>query len=139
MHDALAAFLTLPALYLAFILKPFYAGPVTALPALTVVALTVGSVLGVLGRHRDLLFFLLLPVSSQGLLVLVALWHDTLSFEAIALYLVAFFILQVAAAGYLVFRSSEARLAASLLAIFTVPYALCSVLLAGLFLLGTTD
>lgn len=132
MYNALWLFFAVPQWYVTTILAPFSAGPLTAIPALGVVCLIVGLVLGLMESRKGLLLFLLLPAASQGLVVVAGFMRGMLPNDGSHLYLSAFMVLQIAAAGYLVFRLRGARWAAFALSVFTVSYALFAAFVAGM-------
>ena len=132
MYNAVWLFLALPKWYFSTILVPFSTNLLTLIPMLGILSLAIGVLLGLLQGRRDLLLFLLLPAASQALVVISGLMRGEFPDGASDPYLWAFILLQVAAAGYLVFRLSGARWAATALAIFSVSYARFAALVAGM-------
>ena len=127
MDNAVGLFFSTPIFYFSTILTPLYGGILSVAPAIGIVCLTIGAVWGLIKRRRGLLIFLLLPIVGQVLLVAASIIRVPLHDEASFPILLAFLFLQIAVAGYLIFRLKGARLPATLLTVFTLSYALFEV------------
>lgn len=123
MASAVWLFVALPIWYFSTIFAPFGAGVLTAIPALGVLCLAVGVVLAILSRETGLWLFLLLPAASQLLVAVAGLMRGSLPHSASHPILFIFFLLQIALAGYLVWRLTGARRPATMLAAFSSSYA----------------
>lgn len=122
MGNALWLFVALAKWYFPSVLAPFSAGPLTLIPAIGVVCLAIGVVLGIRARVPALLFFGLLALISHAYVALAGFLRGTMDDSSSPIFLV-FLLLQVVLAGYLVYRIKGARLPAIFLAIFTSTYA----------------
>lgn len=132
MGSAIWLFLALPGWYFSTILAPFSAEILTAVPAIGIVSLAIGAVWGLIKRRRGLLIFLLLPAAGQVLVVAAGFMRGSLREEVAQPILLAFLLLQIAVAGYLVFRLKGARLPAAALTVFTVSYAFFAAFVASM-------
>ncbi len=98
------------------------------IPTIGIIGLIIGGVWGAVVRARGLLLFLMLPAASQILVAVAGLmkgqFREPSLYHLISVLLEIFVLLQIAGAGYLVFRSKGARLPATALAIFTSSYAI---------------
>jgi len=132
MGNAAWLFLALPAWYFSTILAPFSAGVLTAIPALGILCLAIGVVLGIVKRKTSLMIFLLLPAASQILVVIAGFMRGSLRYDANQPILWTFLLLQIAAAGYIVWRLKGARRPAAALAVFTSSYAFFAAFVAAM-------
>ncbi len=132
MGNAIWLFFALPVWYFSTIAAPFSAGMLSAIPALGIVCLIFGVVCGTLKRRLDLSMFLVLPAASQALVVVAGLMRGSLTVQVSEPMLATFVLLQIAFAGYFVFRLKGARLPAVALAIFTSSYAFFAAFVAGM-------
>jgi hypothetical protein len=127
MGNAIWLFWAVPTWYFSTILMPFGAGSLSAVPALGVVCLAVGAVSGIIKRKTNLLIFLLFIVASQVLVVVSGFMRGSFPGEtserSLLTILSALVLLQIAGAGYVVWRFKGARWPAAMLAIFTSSYA----------------
>ena len=123
MGNAVWLFWAVPTWYFSTLLKPFSAGALSAVPAFGAVCLAIGAVWGIRRRKANLLIFLLLVAASQALVVVAGVMRGSLRGGAGQPILGTFLLLQVAIAGYLVWRLKGTRWAAAALAIFTSSYA----------------
>jgi hypothetical protein len=122
MGNALWFFMALAQWYFPCVLAPFSAGPLTLIPAVGVVCLAIGAILGMRARAPSLLFFGVLALISHAYVALAGFLRGTMHDSNSPMFLV-FLLLQVVLAGYLVYRVKGARLPAIFLAIFTSTYA----------------
>jgi hypothetical protein len=137
MGNAIWLFWMVPVDYFWTIASPFSNGGFNMIPALGVLSLAIGVVVGIVKREKRLLLFLLLPVASQILLVAAgfargAFKHATSSDTPWIIW--AFILLQFAAAAYLVWRLKGARAPAAGMAVFTSSYALEAAFVASMAL-----
>jgi hypothetical protein len=127
MGNAVWLFCAVPTWYFSTLLMPFGAGMLSAIPASGAVCLVIGAVWGIIERKANLLVFLLLIVASQALVVVAGFWRGSLRGTTNELTLQTllgiFLLLQIAIAGYFVWRLKGARWPAAALAIFTSSYA----------------
>lgn len=132
MGTAVWLFLAVPVWYSSSITSPLSAGPLTAIPAVGILSLAVGVVWGMLKRETRLVFFLLLPAASQILVVVAGFMRGAFESDSshLAFWTWTFMLLQIACAGYIVWRLKGARGPATALAVFTSSYALFAVFVA---------
>ena len=127
MGNAVWLFWAVPVWYFSTLSMPFSAGPLSAIPASGAICLVIGAGWGVIKRKMNLLLFLLLIVATQVLVVVAGFLRGSLRGTTNQLTLQtllgAFLLLQIAFAGYLVWRLKGARWPAVALAIFTSSYA----------------
>jgi hypothetical protein len=127
MGNAVWLFWAVPAWYFSTLLMPFGAGPLSAIPASGAVGLVIGAGWGVIKRKTNLLIFLMLILASQALVVVAGFLRGSLRGTTNQLTLQTllgtFLLLQIAIAGYFVWRLKGARWPAVALAIFTSSYA----------------
>jgi hypothetical protein len=134
MGNAVWLFLAVPAWYSSTIVSPFSAGPLSAIPALGILSLTIGVVLGIVKRKTSLLIFLLLPTASQILVVVAGFMRGAFRSDAnqLTLWILTFVLLQMAGAGYIVWRLKGARGPATAIAVFTSSYAVFAAFVAAM-------
>ena len=125
MGNAVWLFFALPNWYFSSILEsPWSGGSLVVIPILGIISLIIGGVWGAVARRQELLIFLVLPAASQILVVVAGFMRGWIRDPSlVGSILTVFMLLQIAGAGYLVFRSKGVRLAAAALAIFTSSYA----------------
>ncbi|HEX9881864.1 MAG TPA: hypothetical protein VGA65_05090, partial [Hyphomicrobium sp.] len=109
MGNAIWLFFALPEWYFSTILAPFRTGLLSAIPALGIVCLIFGVVCGTLKRRLDLSAFLVLPVASQALALVAGFMRGSLTHQVSEPILAIFTLLQIAVAGYFIFRLEGAR------------------------------
>ena len=114
--------------WLFLALPMWYAGAIAmVIPAIGIAGLIIGIVWGAVARAPGLLFFLALPAASQVFVAIAGFmrgwFRNPLLQQTAGIVLLAFMLMQIAAAGYLVFRLKGARLPAIALAIFSLSYA----------------
>jgi hypothetical protein len=129
-NNAVWLFLALPTEYFPTILAPFREGILTAIPALGVVCLAIGVVLGIARREAGLLMFAALPAASQILVSVAGFMRGSFRDSGSHPILLTFLLLQLVAAGYLVWRMKGARWPAAALAVFSLSYALFAAFIA---------
>ena len=119
-----------------YFLTPFaFIGPWWLSPAFGVACLAVGTVWGVSLRRLGLAGFLVLPASSQALLVVAGLMRGSMpDGTSLPMVLQTFLMLQLAGAVFLILRLKGARLPAIALAVFTMSYAHYAAFIAGMAL-----
>ena len=127
-------FFQLPLWYFSTILTPFAAGWLTAIPAIGILCLAAGVTWGLAKEEPSLLIFLLLPAVSQFLVVVVGFLPRSLRGSAGDPILWAFLLLEVAIAGFLVWRLKGARGPAAALAVYALSYAFFACIVAGMTL-----
>ena len=135
MGNAIWLFLAVPAWYCSTIVSPFSAGLLSAIPALGILSLTIGVVVGIAKRELGLLIFLLLPAASQILVVVAGFKRGAFQHDAnqLALWIIGtFMLLQIVGAAYIVWRLKGARGPAAAIAIFTSSYALFAAFVAAM-------
>jgi hypothetical protein len=132
MGNAVWLFFAVPTWYFSEITSPFSAGLLTAIPALGTLSLAIGVVLGILKRKSGLLVFLLLPAASQIFVVVAGFMRGAFRSDSnqLGLLIWTFVLLQIAGAGYIVWRLKGARGSATALAFFTSSYALFAAFIA---------
>jgi hypothetical protein len=126
MGNAIWLFWMVPVDYFWTIASPFREGAFTMIPALGVLSLAVGLVMGIAKREKRLLLFLLLFAASQILLVAAGFARGAFKHNPSpgAPWIIwTFLVLQVAGAAYLVWRLKGARAPAAAMAVFTSSYA----------------
>lgn len=87
------------------------------------ISLLVGFVWGILRKKRGLLVFIAPILASQGLVVLSGYTRGVLQPGTAEPLMFAFLLLQMGAAGFIVFKMKDARVPAAALALFTSSYA----------------
>jgi hypothetical protein len=129
--NAIWLFLAVPAWYCSIIISSLSAGLLSVIPALGILSLAIGIVVGIAKRERGLLIFLLLPAASQILVVVAGFMRGAFQPEAnqldqLALWIIlaTFMLLQIVGAAYIVWRLEGTRGPAAAIAIFTSSYAL---------------
>jgi hypothetical protein len=133
--NALWLFFAVPKWYCSTIVSPFSAGALSAIPALGILSLAIGVVVGLAKREASLLAFLLPSAASQILVVVAgflrgAFQHDP---NHLALWIIGtFMLLQIVGAAYIVWRLEGARWPAAAIAIFTSSYASFAAFVAGM-------
>jgi hypothetical protein len=132
MGDAVWHFFQLPLWYISTILDPFAVGWLTAIPAIGMLCLAAGVTWGLVKEEPSLLVFLLLPAVSQLLVVVAGFLPRSLQGSAGDPILWAFLLLEVAVAGFLVWRLKWARGPAAALAAFALSYAFFACFVAGM-------
>jgi hypothetical protein len=137
--NAIWLFLAVPAWYCSIIVSSLSAGLLSAIPALGILSLAIGIVVGIAKRERGLLIFLLLPAASQILVVVAgfmrgAFQPDANQLDQLALWIILaiFMLLQIVGAAYIVWRLKGARGPAVAIAIFTSSYALFAAFVAAM-------
>src|SRR5262245_57090277 len=122
MSNAAWLALALPQWYFATILAPFSAGSLTAVPALGVACLVVGSALGIRARAPSLLYFALLALASEIYVAVAGLLRGVVDSGNGPIFW-AFLAAQALVAAYLIYRLEGVSVAAALLSVFTTTYA----------------
>jgi hypothetical protein len=132
MGNAVWLIFALPQWYFGALLAPLGAGPLSTIPALGACCGLAGLALGI--RHRDtrLLWFVAPAVASQVLMAVAGFFRGQFRGEPADIALCLFLIAQLAAALYLVYRLNGLRLAASLLAVFSISYSLFAAFVAAM-------
>jgi len=118
--------LALPRWYIDGATHPFAAGALTLLPAVGMVSLVLGVVLGALSRRSGLLWFVSLFVLSEALVAAAGLMRGQAPLGGSTLLNVGlwtFLGVQLAVSGYLIYRTKGARLSAAALGLHSVAYA----------------
>jgi hypothetical protein len=124
-----------PADYGSTIVSPFSAGALSAIPALSIVSLAIGVVVGITKRETRLLRFLLPVAASQIFLAVAGFEQGAFRHDAnqLALWIIGTFVLlQIAGAAYIVWQLKGARGPAAAIAIFTSSYALYAAFIASM-------
>ena len=132
MNNALWLLLVVPQWYFqsarAFIGEP---DPLTSVPCLGAGALAAGLLLGIF-RRDGTLFWALVPFLLTELLVAVAGFFRGGLPQGVGPLLLAFLFLVALVAGWTFYRARHSRLAASLLGLFGISYALFGAFVAGM-------
>lgn len=123
MGNAIWLSLALPEWYFSTVVAPFSAGALSAIPAIGVVCLVIGSIWGGLKRWRELLVFSTMPIASQVLVAVAGFVRGAVEASASNFVLSVFLLFQLALAGYFVFRLKDTRPQALMLAVFGMSYA----------------
>ena len=133
MANAIWLLTALPSWYLGAAMAPFSAGALTIVPAMGLVSLAVGVILGAIGRRRELLWFLALFAASELLVVIAGAMRGQVRPEGpLNAGLLLFLGAQLVVSGYLIYRMKGARAPASALGVFSVTYAAAAVFVAGM-------
>ncbi|MGO1080810.1 hypothetical protein [Inquilinus sp. CA228] len=130
MDDVIRLSAYLPEYFFSSIRWPFALGPFTAVPALGVICLAVGSLLGVVRRQPRLLVFLIPVAASQALVVVAGLLGEPGFWGADGGIYTIFLVLQIILASVLFSRAQSAMPAAAALAVFSFAYAFAAVVVA---------
>lgn len=123
MDDAIWLFFALAQWYFPTIFSPLSAGYLTLIPAIGVVSLVFGVVLGIRARRRSLLLFGLLALASHVYVAIAGFFRGSLPGSDSHPLLLAFLLVEVVISCYLVYRLKGVRIPAIFLAIFTSSYA----------------
>jgi hypothetical protein len=101
MANAVWLFLAVPKWYASTIVSPFSAGVLTMVPALGILSLAIGVVLGIVKRRTGLLTFLLLPAASQILLVVAGFMRGAFRSNGnqLGVWIWTFVLIQIAVAA----------------------------------------
>lgn len=132
MGNAIWLFFALPEWYFSSILSPFSAEILTMIPAAGIICLLVGAVWGGIKRRVGLLLFLLLPLSSQGLVAVAGFMRGEVESGTAEIVLWALFWLQLVVAAYFIIRMKGARLPALFLSLFALSYAVFASFIASM-------
>ena len=132
MGNAVWLILALPNWFFSTIIHPFSAGPLTLVPTIGVICFCSGVILGIRNREKSLLAFILPVLLSEMLVAAAGFMRGALRGSASNPVVYGFLILQLLIAVYLVFRLRGSRVAATLLAVFSILYALFAVFIAGM-------
>jgi hypothetical protein len=136
MGNAIWLFTALPSWYLGAALAPFSAGALTLIPAVGLLSLIIGVILGAVQRRRQLMWFLLLFVSSEVLVAISGVMRGQVSPSGPANLLDAGLLIflgaQFAVSGFLIYRVKAARASASALGVFSVTYAAAAIFVAAM-------
>jgi len=142
MDNALGLVFALPKWFFSTITQPFSTEFLSLVPAIGVICFGSGVILGIRNRDKRLLAFIL-PVLLSEMLVAAAgfmlgVLRGTASGPFIYGFLIyGFLIFQLLIVAYLVFKMRGSRVAATLLAVFSITYALFAVFIAGMALNDT--
>jgi hypothetical protein len=134
-NSALWLFLAVPAWYCSTIVSPFSAGPLSAIPALGVLSLVIGTVMGFAKRNMALLIFLAPTAASQLLVAVAGLLRGAFRQDPshLSLWILGLFmLLQLAGSAYIVWRLKGARWPAAAIAVFTSSYAFFAAFVASM-------
>lgn len=136
MGNAIWLLTALPTWYLGAAMAPFSAGVLTLLPAVGLLALLGGGVLGFIKRRRDLFWFLALFAASELLVAIAGLMRGQVrpsgSEIALSTGMLLFLAAQCVASGYLVYRIKGSRVAASAFGFFCITYAAAATFVAAM-------
>ncbi|MFA6124138.1 hypothetical protein [Sphingomonas sp.] len=132
MNSAAALIFALPQWYFGMLLAPLGAGALSIIPALGACCGLAGLVLGIWHRDARLFWFTAPAVASQALIAVAGFFHGQFRGEPSDITLCLFLIAQLAAAFYLVYRLDGRRLAALLLAVFSLTYSLFAAFVAAM-------
>lgn len=136
MGNAIWLLTALPSWYFEAALAPLSAGVLTIVPALGVLALIVGVILGGIKRQRELLWFLTLFGASELLVVVAGFERGQVRANGTESFLNTFFLsflaAQLAVSGYLTYRFKEARASALALSLFCITYAAAAAFVAAM-------
>lgn len=117
-------------------MAPLSAGALTLVPAIGLIALATGVVLGAVKRKRDLLWFLALFAASEALVAVAGAMRGQVPLgepeNLLSFGLLLFLGAQVAVSGYLTYRMKGARAAASALGVFCVTFAAAAAFVAAM-------
>jgi len=135
MNNAIWLLTALPTWYSEGAAHPFSGGALTLVPAIGLLSLLIGIIMGAIARRRGLLWFLLPFAFSECLVCVAGVMRGRVPYSQsapleIALYI--FLAAQVAVCGYLIYRLKGARISATALAIFSVTYAVAGMFVAGM-------
>jgi hypothetical protein len=130
--NAIWLLLALPSWYFPSVLVPFEAGPLTGIPAIGVIFLVFGVVVGIIRPKRELLFFLIPAVLSEALVALAGAFRGRVANTASHAILLGFFVLQLLLISYLIYRTRNARVAAAALGVFSLSYAFFAMFIASM-------
>jgi hypothetical protein len=130
MGNAIWLFFALPTWYFSTVLGPFAGGPLTAIPAFGALCLVIGVVVAYLTRQSSVWVMVVSPIASQGLVVVAGFLRGQLPDGQTNVVTYPFIAAQVVLIGFLVYRMKSARIAASLLAVFCITYALFATVVA---------
>jgi hypothetical protein len=122
----------LPFWYLSAVTRPPQLGVLYLVPCSGIVALVAGVVSSVVRGKRLLLLFLGPLLVSELYVAVAGFFRGQLRGSASAVPFGVFAVLQASLIGFLVYRLKGARLAASLLAVFCVSYALFTAFVAAM-------
>lgn len=134
MGNAIWLLTALPSWYFGAASTPFSGGALTVVPAVGVLSLVVGTIMGVIQRRRALLWFLVLFALSEMLVVIAGLMRGQVRPMSASLnvWLYVFLGLQLALSGYLIYRIRGARTSATALSVFSVTYAATATFVAAM-------
>jgi hypothetical protein len=124
--------LALPDWYFSSLLAPFSDGILTLVPALGALCFVAGVALGVTRRTPRLLFFAIPFMLSETLVAVAGLLRGQVQSATANPILLVFVATQLILSGALVWLIRRARLAAVLLAVFSLTYALFGIFIAGM-------
>lgn len=113
----------IPQYFAAAASNPFRAGLLALIPLVGVFRLVLGVVIGIVERRRTLWLFVFPFVVSECYVGIAAMFHGRLSGEATLVPICIFAFLQIALAGYVVYRLRRAGLAMWALTVFSLSYA----------------
>lgn len=126
----------LPSWYLDAATHPSSAEALTVVPAIGLVSLLLGMILGAMRPRQELLWFLLLFVSSEALVGIAGAMRGQVragtSIRILGVALYAFLGFQLAASAYLIYRIRGTRASAAALAVFSLTYAAAAVFVASM-------
>ena len=134
MANAIWLLMALPSWYFGAASNPFSGGALTLVPAVGALSLIVGTILGVIQRKRDLLWFLVLFALSEMLVVIAGVMRGQVRPMSgpLNVWLYVFLGLQLVLSGYLIYRIKGARTSATALGVFSVTYAATATFVAAM-------
>jgi hypothetical protein len=135
MNNAIWLLTVLPNWYLEGATHPLSAGALTLIPAIGLLALAVGLILGAIKRRRELLWFLFPFALSEGLVAIAGIFRGSVPYGAstgLSIFFLVYLAAQLVAFGYLIYHIKGARTAATALSIFSLSYALFATFVAGM-------
>ena len=133
MKTGLWLLLSLPNWYFSSIRDPL-AGALAVIGVLGTVCLVVGLSLGIAMRERRLLLFIIPFLLSELVVFVAGVMRGQLGAEVPSAALVAFLAVQLMLSGFLIYRLTGARWAASALALFSMSYAFMATIIASMML-----
>ncbi len=137
MGDAVWLFFGLPKWYFSNLLDPFAVIPLSIVPFIGTVCLVPGVVLGVRKRARSLLRFGWPFLASQLLVAVAGFLRGELDGSQTQMVLIPYLVVILGWSSFLVFKAKGLRMAAVLLAVFTLSYAAYASFVSGMSLTDT--
>lgn len=130
MEKAAELFVLLPKWFYLSLLHPFWFGPLSSFPALSMICLVAGLVLGIIRRQARLLLFLIPIAMSQALVTAIGLVGESGFWGVDQVIYWCFLVLQIALSVWLAYHAGTAQPAALALAVFSIIYAFMATFVA---------